>query len=225
MEENYNRLGNHFIRSDCINNYLRKKLVSNRNGNPRVSRLSLSCIYLLKLNIFLRRNLRGNTAGINYETHMNGGSFLLSFVFAYLAHKQTDLSKLKSKVWTAVFITFYFLIIVVARIYNLSHALKPSLLGSAFAGYYSHHHGIFLSILISRFILESGLAASNASRRVLRIADELFAATFLSSLLVTKIFISNSKVMLEMSFTNMVRKSVEVLKQIIQRFYFSLRSH
>lgn len=135
---------------------------------------------------------------------MNGGNFLISLVIAYLVHTRTDLTKIKSKAWTLSFIVFYFLIIVVARSYSLSNALKPSVLGSAFAGYYSHHHGIFLSIFLSRFILETK-SVDSGKHRIVRIADKLFTTAFLSSLLILKLFISNTYVLLEMSFTNMVR--------------------
>lgn len=139
-----------------------------------------------------------------YPTHMNSGSFLIGLVFGFLDVNKFELKKLNTKLWSLLLIIFYVAFNIAVKVFFINNEVKASVFTALLGGYMKHHHGIFLSLFISNFILGNDKLAKIFNQKAFKLAEKLFTSAFLSSLLITKIFVSTSNFSLEMAFGNIV---------------------
>lgn len=135
---------------------------------------------------------------------MNSGSFLIGLVFGFLDVNKFELNKWSTKLWSFLLFSFYVTFNVAVKVFFINNEVTPSVITALLGGYMKHHHGIFLSLFVSNFILGNEKLAKLFNQRAFRIAEKLFVSALISSLLLTKFFISTTNVLLEMSFGNMV---------------------
>lgn len=145
-----------------------------------------------------------------YRTHMNGGSFLFGLIFAYPFYSRDAFKRFKSKSWTAGLIVVYALVTIGVKVYLKSNKLDEVYPRAFIGTYMKHHHGIFLSMFIVRFITGREVNLKFINARTLRIADKLFVSAFLSSLLVTRLLIQNSSKLHNVNFLNLVSIEIDI---------------
>jgi hypothetical protein len=140
--------------------------------------------------------------GFSRQTHFNSGSFLLGLMARYFfLHSETK--KFNSKANTCTLICSFIVSIFLSfTIKNFFLMQNWKLLGA----YLKFHNGIFLSFFICRFVLTGN--ATICDRKFFRVAEKLFAVTFLVSLTITKFLISNSNVMVELALFKLVNISI-----------------
>lgn len=126
---------------------------------------------------------------------------------------------------TAAFICVY----LVDFIYIKSRLLKTpqtDSIQSAFIGVIVKHlHGIFLPLLIHEFILKKRNVfkifekklLKNSVVNFLRVAEKLFASSFLCSCLIMKVFLFRRDSLIEMKFENLVSRQEQTFLKSFQK--------
>lgn len=143
---------------------------------------------------------------------MSSGSFLIGLVCGFLDVNKFELKKFSTKLWSVLLVLCYAAFNVAVKVFFIQNQVEPSIITALFGGYMKHHHGIFLSLFVSNFILGNEKLAKIFNQRTFRIAEKLFTSALLSSLMLTKFFISTTNILLEMSFGNMVCNAAKLLK-------------
>ena len=141
-------------------------------------------------------------AQLYYPSHMNSGHFLLSLLFGFFIVLKLDFSRLFSKLRLSLAVTGYISIIALLKIIVLKNLIKFSLINAIIGGYMKHHHGLFLPLLVYKFLLENRKVFN---KNIFAVLEKLFTSTFLTSLLLMKFFIFNRNEMIEMNIVTLVR--------------------
>lgn len=137
---------------------------------------------------------------------MNAGNFIVGLVFGYLLHNKINLDKFKGKLITIISIILYFLVPAFTKFMFQINTIEPSIGTALYGAYLKHHEGIFLSIILLNLLFQTKCDCLTKFFRlpVFEVFDKLFVPAFFSHLVMTKIFIASTKVLIQISFINMV---------------------
>lgn len=132
---------------------------------------------------------------------MNAGNFIIGLIFGYLFIERQEILKKFNRNW--IFYSSILSLIFVPSIFRLYFQLNPSpssLISAIIGTILKHHDGFQLCVIF--FNLTPKL--KNLNNSIVKILEKLFVAAFFSHIAITKIFIGNTKVLLELSALNVV---------------------
>jgi hypothetical protein len=154
-----------------------------------------------------------------YPTHMNAGNFIIGLIFGYIIHNKAQLCRLTS--YTFVYLPIFLLVPAAFKYYFTLNYVKSSIGTALLGAYLKHHEGIFLSIILFNLLYrnDGGRLASWLSHSNFQILDKLFTSAFFIQFLVTKFFIVNTRVLLEVSTMNMVILFINFDNSLIVRLF------
>lgn len=135
------------------------------------------------------------------QTHFNSLEFIFGLLGGFLT-VNPETNKLIASVKNSTFFVSFVVYVSLSFVIKSFVPLETLSLTSVLGAYMKFHHGIFLSFFICRFVFEENFKVCN--QKLFAIAEKMFSVTFLTSLVVTKLAISSSKVFIELSLLTVV---------------------
>ncbi|KAG5683777.1 hypothetical protein PVAND_013041 [Polypedilum vanderplanki] len=151
---------------------------------------------------------------IFYSSHMNVGNFLIGLIFGYLLfNKSSCLEKFKSKTITIVSIFLYFLVPPTLKFILQSNYIKSTIVTALFGSYMKHHDGLFLTLILLNLVFKKDNAEcckNFYTLSIFKFCEKLFLSAFFTQIIMTKVFLGNTRSLIELSIINVFSYSCAI---------------